>query len=86
MPHVAFGKSGDRYVCGIPVRTAMSLLGVAMPSAIYVIGNAIVGEIAPAAQHGALLAIRAAVTSTAGLVAHYVMGSDVESAACGGST
>jgi hypothetical protein len=70
---------------GIPARTAISLLGVAMPSAIWVIGNAGVGEIAPAAQRGAPLAIRAAVASAAGPVARYVMDNGVESAARGGS-
>ena len=54
---------------------------MALPSAIYVISNAVVGEITPAAQRGALLAIGAAVASSAGLLAPYVMGSIIESAA-----
>jgi MFS family permease len=46
-----------------------------------VIGNAVVGEIAPVAQRGALLAIGTAVGTSAGLLAPYVMGSVVETAA-----
>ncbi|MGY3603835.1 MULTISPECIES: MFS transporter [unclassified Bradyrhizobium] len=68
------------YVPGIPVKIALTTLAVALPSAIYVIGNAVVGEITPAAQRGALLAIGAAVASSAGLLAPYIMGSVIESA------
>jgi MFS transporter, ACS family, D-galactonate transporter len=53
---------------------------VALPSVIYVISNAVVGEITPAAQRGALLAIGTAVASSAGLLAPYIMGSVIESA------
>jgi ACS family D-galactonate transporter-like MFS transporter len=52
-----------------------------LPSVIYVISNAIVGEITPAARRGALLAIGTAVRTSAGLLAPYVMGSVIESAA-----
>src|SRR5262245_14657338 len=68
------------YVPGIPVKIVLSMLGVALPSAIYVISNAVVGEVTPAAQRGALLAIGAAVASLAGLLAPYIMGSVIESA------
>jgi MFS family permease len=68
------------YVPGTPVKIALTTLGVALPSAIYVISNAVVGEITPAAQRGALLAIGTAVASSAGLLAPYVMGSVIESA------
>jgi len=54
---------------------------VALPSVIYVIGNAVVSEIAPVAQRGALLAIGTAFSTSAGLLAPYVMGSVVERAA-----
>ena len=69
------------YVPGIPLRIALITLGVALPSVIYVISNAIVAEITPPAQRGALLAIGTAVASSAGLLAPYVMGSVIESAA-----
>jgi hypothetical protein len=54
---------------GIPVKIALTTLGVALPSAIYVISNAVVGEITPPTQRGALLAIGTAVASSAGLLA-----------------
>jgi MFS family permease len=69
------------YVPGTPVKIALTTLGVALPSAIYVTGNAVIGEIAPVAQRGALLAIGTAVASLAGLLAPYIMGSVIESAA-----
>jgi MFS family permease len=69
------------YVPGTSVKIALTTLGVALPSAIYVISNAVVGEITPAAQRGALLAIGTAVASSAGLLAPYIMGSVIESAA-----
>jgi MFS family permease len=68
------------YLPGTPVKIALTTLGVALPSAIFVISNAVVGEITPAAQRGALLAIGAAVASSAGLLAPYIMGSVIESA------
>ena len=68
------------YVSDTSVKIALTTLGVALPSAIYVISNAVVGEITPAAQRGALLAIGTAVASSAGLLAPYVMGSVIESA------
>jgi MFS family permease len=91
--HWAFGSLGGSsvvlggaalamlpYVPGTPVKIALTTLGVALPSAIYVISNAVVGEITPAAQRGALLAIGTAVASSAGLLAPYIMGSVIESA------
>jgi ACS family D-galactonate transporter-like MFS transporter len=69
------------YVPGTPVKIVLTTLGVALPSVIYVISNAVIGEITPAAQRGALLAIGAAVASSAGLLAPYIMGSIIESAA-----
>jgi ACS family D-galactonate transporter-like MFS transporter len=69
------------YVAGIPAKIALTTLGVALPSAIYVIGNAVVSEITPVAQRGAVLAIGTAISTSAGLLAPYVMGSVVEAAA-----
>jgi MFS family permease len=69
------------YLPGTPLKIGLTTVGVALPSVIYIISNAVVAEIAPAAQRGALLAIGAAIASSAGLVAPYVMGSIVESAA-----
>jgi ACS family D-galactonate transporter-like MFS transporter len=69
------------YLPGIPVKIAMTTIGVALPSVIYVFSNAVVGEITPVAQRGALLAIGTAVSTSAGLLAPYVMGSVVQMAA-----
>jgi ACS family D-galactonate transporter-like MFS transporter len=68
------------YVPGAAAKIALTTLGVALPSAIYVIGNAVIGEIAPVAQRGAVLAIGTAVGTSAGLLAPYVMGSVIETA------
>jgi MFS family permease len=67
-------------VPGTAVKIALTTLGVALPSAIHVISNAVVAEITPAAQRGALLAIGTAVGSSAGLLAPYIMGTVIESA------
>ena len=37
------------YVPGISAKIALTTIGVALPSVIYVIGNAVVSEIAPVA-------------------------------------
>ncbi len=65
---------------GVAAKIALTTIGVALPSAIYVIGQTVVAEIAPVAQRGALLAIGTAVSTSAGLIAPYVMGSLVERA------
>jgi MFS transporter, ACS family, D-galactonate transporter len=69
------------YVPGITAKIVLTSLGVALPSVIYVIGNTVVGEVTPAAQRGALLAIGAAIATSAGLLAPYIMGSVVQDAA-----
>ncbi len=69
------------YAPGIAAKIALTTIGVAVPSAIYVIAQTVVGEITPVAQRGALLAISTAVSTSAGLLAPYVMGSVVQTAA-----
>ena len=69
------------YMPTAALKIAMTIIGVALPSIIYVIGPAVVGEITPVAQRGAILAIGTAVGSSAGLLAPYVMGSIIENAA-----
>jgi MFS transporter, ACS family, D-galactonate transporter len=81
---VALGGAGLTmmpYVPSTVLKIAMTTIGLALPSVIYVISNAVVGEITPVAQRGALLAIGTAVSTSAGLLAPYVMGSVVEKAA-----
>jgi MFS transporter, ACS family, D-galactonate transporter len=68
-------------VPGVAAKIALTTIGVALPSAIYVISNAVVSEIAPVAQRGAVLAIGTAVSTSAGLLAPYIMGSVIERAA-----
>ena len=65
----------------IAAKIALTTIGVALPSVIYVVANAVVSEIAPVAQRGALLAIGTAVSTSAGLLAPYIMGSVIETAA-----
>jgi len=69
------------FVPSIPAKIALTTIGVALPTVISVIANAVVSEIVPVAQRGALLAIGTAVSSSAGILAPYVMGSVVEAAA-----
>lgn len=69
------------YVASIPLKIALTTIGVALPSVIYAIGNTVIGEITPVAQRGGLLAIGTAVSTSAGLLAPYVMGSVLEKAA-----
>jgi MFS transporter, ACS family, D-galactonate transporter len=69
------------YVPGIPAKIALATIGIAVPSVINVIGQTVVSELTPVAQRGALLAIGTAIATSAGLLAPYVMGSVVETAA-----
>jgi MFS family permease len=65
----------------IGLQIAMTVIGTAFPTLIYVIWPSVAGEITPAAQRGALLAIGTAISTSAGLLAPFVMGSVIESAA-----
>lgn len=68
------------YAPGISAKLALTTIGVALPSVIFVIANAVVSEIVPIAQRGSVLAIGTAVSASGGLLAPYVMGSVVEAA------
>jgi MFS family permease len=65
---------------GHSAKIAMMIVGIAVPSVIYTLGHAIVSEITPAPQRGAMLAIHNAVITSAGLIGPYVMGSVVQTA------
>jgi MFS transporter, ACS family, D-galactonate transporter len=69
------------FVPGIAAKIALATIGIAVPSVINVIGQTVVSELTPVAQRGALLAIGTAIATSAGLLAPYVMGSVVETAA-----
>lgn len=68
-------------ITDIPMKVVVGMLGMSLPSVIYVIAHAVVSEITPAGQRGALLAIGNAIGTMAGLLAPYIMGSLVENAA-----
>jgi len=57
------------------------VLGFGLPSVIFSLVPAMIGEIVPSAQRGALLGINTAVITTAGLIAPFVMGKLIETAA-----
>jgi MFS transporter, ACS family, D-galactonate transporter len=65
----------------IPLKIAMTTIGISLPSVIYVFSHAVVSEVTPVAQRGALLSIGNAVGTSAGLLAPYIMGSVIERAA-----
>jgi MFS transporter, ACS family, D-galactonate transporter len=65
----------------VALKVAMTVVATALPSIIYVVTPAVVSEITPVAQRGALLAIGNAVATSAGLLAPYIMGSVIEGAA-----
>jgi len=69
------------YAPGIPTKIVLTTLGLALPSVILVISNAVVAEITPTAQRGALLAIGSAISASAGILAPYMTGRLVEHAA-----
>jgi MFS family permease len=58
---------------------ALLVLGISVPSVIYVLSPAIVSEFTPVSQRGAMLTIITAVSTSAGLLAPYVMGRIIES-------
>jgi ACS family D-galactonate transporter-like MFS transporter len=81
---VALGGAALAIMPSIPnvaVKIGLTTIGVALPSVIYVITNTVIGEITPVAQRGGLLAIGTAVSTSAGLLAPYVMGSVIQAAA-----
>ncbi len=69
------------YIDSIPGKVAAGAFGLALPSIIYVIAHAVVSEITPASQRGAMLSIGNAIGTTAGLIAPFVMGDLVQHAA-----
>lgn len=68
------------YLPGDSLKIAMIIAGISVPSVFYVVGPAIVSELTPVQQRGAMLAINNAVASSAGLFGPYIMGDVVQSA------
>jgi ACS family D-galactonate transporter-like MFS transporter len=69
-----------RYMPNDGLKIAMVIAGISVPAVIYVMGHAMVSEITPVPQRGAMLAINNAVATSAGLLGPYVMGSVVQNA------
>ena len=65
---------------GAALKVSMVVLGISLPSVIYVLDHAIVSEIAPVPQRAAMIAINNAVATSAGLIGPYVMGSVIQGA------
>jgi MFS transporter, ACS family, D-galactonate transporter len=59
----------------------MLVIGLSLPSVIYVMGHAMLSEFTPVPQRGAMLAITNSVWTLAGLLAPYLMGQVIEGAA-----
>lgn len=68
------------FLPGSTLKIAVVVAGMSAPAVIYVMGHAILSEITPVAQRGAVLAINNAVATSAGLIAPIVMGSVVQTA------
>ena len=66
-------------------KLAIVVLGMSVPSVIYVMGHAIVSEITPVGQRAAMLCISNAVATSAGLLAPWLMGKAIEQGATPGA-
>ncbi len=69
------------YTPNLVLKIGLIIAGTTLPSVVYILSPAILGEITPLSQRGAVLAINSAVGTAAGVVAPYTMGSVIESAA-----
>ena len=69
------------YVEAPMLNLAFLVFGISVPSVIYVLSPAIVSEFTPVSQRGAMLTIITAVSTSAGLLAPYVMGRIIENGA-----
>jgi MFS transporter, ACS family, D-galactonate transporter len=67
------------------IKLAILVVGMSIPSVIYVMGHAIVSEITPVGQRAALLCISNAVATSAGLLAPWLMGHAIEQGATPGA-
>src|SRR6202158_3677055 len=69
------------YMPDATMRILATMVCTSLPAVIYVFSHAIVGEITPVSQRGAMLAIGNAVGTSAGILAPYIMGNVIERAA-----
>jgi MFS family permease len=56
------------------VQMALVVLGFSFPSVVFAIGPALISEVTPLSQRGGLLGVNTAFSTTAGLIAPFVMG------------
>jgi ACS family D-galactonate transporter-like MFS transporter len=68
------------YAPSVTTTIALIIVGTTLPGMVFILSPAILGEITPASQRGAVLGINSAVGTLAGIIAPYVMGSVVEGA------
>lgn len=68
------------YAVNAALKIGLVLIGVAVPSVVYATSPAIIGEMTPVRQRGAILGINSAVGTSAGILAPFLMGSAIESA------
>jgi MFS transporter, ACS family, D-galactonate transporter len=69
------------YAPNVTATITLIIAGTTLPSVVYILSPAILAEITPASQRGAMLAINSAVGTSAGIIAPYIMGSVIEGAA-----
>ena len=69
------------YATSVAMTIALIIAGTTLPSVVYILSPAILSEITPVSQRGAILAINSAVGTSAGIIAPYIMGSVIEGAA-----
>ena len=69
------------YAPNVTATITLIIAGTTLPSVVYILSPAILAEITPPAQRGAMLAINSAVGTSAGIIAPYIMGSVIEGAA-----
>ena len=76
-----FALIAEPFVASVALKIVLVLIGVALPSIVYPISPAILAEITPPSQRGAMLGINSAVGTSAGIIAPFLMGSVIEGAA-----
>jgi MFS transporter, ACS family, D-galactonate transporter len=69
------------YVDALWVKILIVTIGISIPSVVYVLGPAILSEITPASQRGAILSINNATVTLAGLLGPYLTGSAIQDTA-----
>ncbi len=68
------------YMPGSRLKIAMMVIGLSVPSVIYMMGHPIISEFTPTPQRGAMLAITNAVWTSAGLFGPFIMGTVIQNA------